>query len=253
MLFLGAIALGGSFLWPQKQGFSPAKIGFAFPDKYVNGPEVNGLEPIFSQSYSYLASGSQSYAFVSQDGRYVTKFFRMHHLTPRWYDVFRPTKAVKKCQSLQKVFGAYQLAYDKMREDAGLLYLHLHPTSHLQKKLNMIDKKGREHSIELDEVPFVIQERAELIFSRLQRLLQTESRQALQSAVDAVKNLIQRRAQKGIFDRDQGVTNNFGFVGDRVIQIDIGRLYQADSGPDENQISDRLHDWLVKIDFNSSN
>ena len=215
----------------QLVGFSISKISshLTYNEAWkVEEPE--GMEAIFSQPFSYLKAGSQSYAFVSQDGKYVIKFFRMSHFSPCLRDFFRPKRAAKKRQNLNAIFGAYKLAFESMREDTGLVYLHLNKTSHLQKKLTVSDQKGKLCFIDLDKTEFVIQEKAELIFS----YLKDKDPAMFDAAVSKVLQLIDRRSEKHIFDYDYGVSNNFGFVGDRPIQIDIGRIYQADlSGQEE--------------------
>ena len=42
------------------------------------------LEPIFAQRFFYLGKGAQSYAFSSEDGVFVLKFFKFKHLKPNW-------------------------------------------------------------------------------------------------------------------------------------------------------------------------
>ena len=45
---------------------------------------------ILSQNYSYLGKGAQSYAFRSQDGQYVLKFFKFKHLKPNVLEQYLP-------------------------------------------------------------------------------------------------------------------------------------------------------------------
>src|SRR5579871_916778 len=55
--------------------FSPAQE-WEFPP--LNPKEQKEIERILSQKFTYLARGSQAFAFISEDGRYVLKMFKQH-------------------------------------------------------------------------------------------------------------------------------------------------------------------------------
>lgn len=248
LTFLVLILWAGHFWYHNKiLGFSIVKISSNLtynPAWKIQEPSRQELEQIFSQPYFYLKSGTQSYAFVSRDGKYILKFFKFKHLKPHFWDRIRPEKVRKKQRNLEQLFSAYKLAYDAMKEDAGLIYIHLNKTSHLKKKIQVADKHQRVFWIDLDQTEFCIQEKAELIFHRFDTLLKNHKHHALCLAIQEMKNLIERRSQKGLSDDDHGVTNNFGFVGDRAIQIDIGRIHRAKESDDYERISKRMDQWL---------
>ena len=180
-------------------------------------------EEVFSQPYTYLKSGSQCWAFVSQDGKYVFKFFRMKHLIPKTWlnyiplpyvlDRYRHEKIDKHQERLERVFGAYSQAFKQLKEETALEWIHLNSTKTVNKTLTVIDRLGREHAIPLDRVPFIIQKKAELLSSKCSP-----------EACTAIIDLVRARCQKGFVDLDGGVRNNYGFIGERAVQIDIGRL-----------------------------
>src|SRR5262245_6760863 len=41
------------------------------------------VQKVLPQNYYYFASGSQCYAFISEDREYILKFFKMQHLFPK--------------------------------------------------------------------------------------------------------------------------------------------------------------------------
>src|SRR5690348_5271745 len=63
-------------------GFSIARITSEFPPDIswdpspVAGVDSNEWNSALNQSYRYLGSGGQCFAFLSQDNRYVIKFFK---------------------------------------------------------------------------------------------------------------------------------------------------------------------------------
>ena len=228
-------------------GFTVKKITSDFsynPAWEVDCTLTPDLEKTLKQPFRYLAAGSQSYAFVSEDGKTVIKFFRMKHRILHLKDLWTQDRSEERKQNLLSIYDAHRLAFQEMKDDAGLLYLHLNKTDHLRSKVKLIDRLGRAHFVDLDGVEFVLQERAELIFSRLKKLLTNP--QKWDEAVSDVMELIQRRIDRGISDHDKAVTHNFGFVGDRVIQLDIGRIHKERKPQDYARILERIHRWRQK-------
>ena len=87
----------------------------------TDSPDSNLLD----QTYHYFDSGSQSYVFVSEDGKTILKLFKFQHMrTPPWLD-FLPSKGKlgekrgKKRKTLEKTFNSYSLAYDQLKEETG--------------------------------------------------------------------------------------------------------------------------------------
>lgn len=70
-------------------------------------------------------------------------------------------------------------------------------------------------------------------------------------AKEALSGLVQflaARAQKGISDKDPDLNSNFGFIGTKTVQIDIGRFKRKEPGLDKDEIiriTDNLHQWLM--------
>ncbi len=227
--------------------FSQARITSTFSynlNLAIEEPkDLNPLKSIFQQKFKYLAVGSQSYAFVSEDGKYVIKFFIMKHLIPRISDLWLPEKIEDRRENLLSIFNAHKLAYDELREDTGLIYIHLNKSDHLKTQLNVVDRLGRTHSINLDTVEFIVQEKAELIFTRLKKLLNQDPTQVKQS-VTAILQLVQRRIDRGISDHDKAVKHNYGFVGDRPVHLDIGRIEKVRKPKERDRIAERINKWL---------
>lgn len=214
---------------------------FAHGFKETYSTEVLGLDPvpltpIFSEPFSFLGQGKQMTAFVSYDGQYVLKVFNpMRPLKKEWYKKgkywkrYSSLKWIKrewftKEARLQKLFTRHKLAYEKLRKETGLLYVHLAPSTHLNQSIRIKDKEGKEHILSLSKTPFVLQKKAILAHEHLSSLLSKGERKRARKAVASMEQLFQTRTQKGITDRIQTMENNYGFVGDLPIQIDVGRI-----------------------------
>ena len=88
----------------------------------------------------------------------------------------------------------------------------------------LVDANGKEHQIELDRIPFVIQKGADLLYVRLAKLKEKGDHVEMREAIHSFLQLIETRCKKGFADKDKGISNNYGFIGDAIIQIDIGEV-----------------------------
>lgn len=250
LLFLGLFLWSCHYVYHNKAlGFSVAKITSDFPYNPrwdVDLPtreEQKQIDQILSQPFYYLGAGSQSYAFESVDGKTVIKFFRMKHQIWHLKDLWTQNRSEERKQNLFAIYDSHQLAYQKMKDDAGLIYVHLNKTEHLNKKIKLIDRLHRTYVVDLDQVEFVLQKKAELIFSRLGHLLSQGNREGFNEALSSVMHLVERRVRKGIADHDKAVTHNFGFVGNQAIQIDVGRIYLGEKPKEYDRILERVDKW----------
>jgi len=168
----------------------------------------------------------------------------MKHKIPRLSDLWHPENVDLRRQNLFSIFNAHKLAYTELREDAGLLYIHLNKTNHLKTVLQVVDRFGRAHSIDLDKTEFIVQEKAELIFRHLKKLLEQKDQLQVQKCVQATLDLVKRRMDKGISDHDKAVKHNYGFIGHRPVHLDIGRLEKVTKQKEYNRIKERINTWL---------
>jgi hypothetical protein len=267
-LFLAGTLLAGvlakQFCYKQTDGFAHYKILSSLPFnpnwEVSNVAEAEILK-VFDQPFRYLAKGAQSYVFASEDGQYVIKFFRIYHLQPPlWLQVlsfppflqpYQVKKVMEKREELNKDFTSYKIAFEEMREETGLLYLHLNKTDHLKKTLRIYDKIGIAYDLEMDRMEFLLQKRAKLVYPAIDALMKTEGLGAAKEAVGALVQLLLARCEKGIFDKDPDLNTNFGFLGLRPIQIDIGRFCKKKEVPKEGaykeellRITDNFRQWL---------
>lgn len=219
------------------------------------------LEQTLGQKYYYIGKGAQSYAFGSEDKKYVLKFFKFKHLKPSIFvDLLPPVSPFKeykakqsqrKARKLEGVFAGYRLAYEMHREDSGLLFIHLNKTGHLKITVNVLDKIGRQHQIALDDFVFVLQYKAQTMRQVMHDLLENNNVALAKHRINQILDLYLSEYQKGIFDHDHGVMHNAGFVADRPIHLDVGKLKKDESMRNkENYLKDielvvrRMDKWL---------
>jgi len=246
--FLALLAIGifAYYKFTSVEGFSEDKISSSLPihpQWQVRSPANSEIKEILASRFTFLGEGAQAYAFESADGKYVLKFFKMRRFTPSTADYLCPHVVRRRLKNLRWVFNGYKIAYDHFRQDTGLVYIHLAKTDDLKQKALIVDDKGTLHHIDLDQTEFVLQEKAELLFDRLVKLQKAGDEQGVQRSIAAILELVQRRIDQGYADRDKGVSNNFGFVGERAIQLDIGRLYKGVKEGQFEHVQQRIIRW----------
>jgi len=212
-------------------GFSVKNIVFegneARWDISYTDQEIRDAQKILSQPFHYLAKGRQCYAFESEDGQYVLKFMKCQRFKTNWFSRWLPNgeRKVKKKNRCKKVlFSSYFIAKNECSNETALLFLQLNAKPRLHKKVQLIDKLGRIHEVEIDKTPFVIQKKITPVFTALQRTLEKGDTEKAYSLLKQITDVIVTLSRRGIRDADAALIkhNNLGFEGDRVAYIDIG-------------------------------
>ncbi len=237
--------LGGFFFCCRSSGFSIDKISSklvfnaAWEVESITDKQRELLiQKVFPQNYYYLAAGNQSYAFISEDRQYVLKFFKMQNLFPKeWMNSlpfsilhFFGLKHEKGNQLFsERIFASYKDAYETLRKETGLIYIHFNKTREFKTKVNLIDSKGKKHVVDLDAMEYVVQKKATKIYDHLSNHLREERFEDLRASIRSFLQLIAVRCEKGFVDHDLSIRNNFGFVGNSAIQFDCATLTRDSS------------------------
>jgi hypothetical protein len=241
-LIIAAVAFfaGVRIYYSLTDDFRLANIRYDTPNRVdrevplLSEVEAVDLNKILSQKFTYIGKGSQSYAFGTIDGEYVIKFFKFKHLKPSiWLELLPPIFSLqsykekqnqRKERKLASVFSGYRLAYVQHKQDSALIFVHLNQTKNLYPSLTVLDKMGWEHSIPLDDVVFIVQRRAETAKTVIHNHLKKRDVAGAKSKIDQIFDLYLSEYAKGIFDNDHAVMRNVGFVKERPIRIDVGKL-----------------------------
>ncbi len=194
---------------------------------------------ILKQKFSYLSYGGQMTVYESQDKKYVIKFFNPRSVIKKsWFFQFAKLRRLnslkwitntyfRKQQRLKKYFLRYEMAFLDLKEETGLVYVHLDPSTCLSQNLEVVDKEGNLHHIELDAYPFVLQKKVELTMHHLDRLLNNGDVAGAKESVQQIYNLFLSRAEKGYTDRLQTLHKNYGFFEGKAVQLDVGRIRKS--------------------------
>jgi hypothetical protein len=196
------------------------------------------LEQILRQPYTYLTKGKQSFVFLSEDKKWVIKFFRLpRHL--RRLSLKSPSeRSPLFFQTLNNSKGAYE----DLSEETGVLYSHLSPCDSVGVHIHLIDKFKQAYFLPLDELPFVVQKYGEDFFSALDKSPHPEK--LLEQTVQLFTTLY----NKGYIDRDPIFEKNFGVVDHAPFIIDIGQVEKASElPPKEEYLAEMTHSLHVKL------
>lgn len=258
-LFLTVIILYGvsRFCLSQTDGFSVERISSSseFHHEWEVPIEDPKIKEIFTQPFDYLGKGAQTYVFASRDGRYVIKFFRYLNKYRSPLEILpfeRIQKTVQKRQSrLEKDFRSYIIAHERLKEETGLLFIHLNRTKNLKTTLTLYDKIKVQYKLSLDEMGFILQKRAEPFYPTLTRWIEEENLDEAKGALAKLVQLVLKRCKSGLFDKDPDLATNFGFLDNNPLQIDVGRFKIDETRKDPQiykqdmaRIFNRLEKWL---------
>jgi hypothetical protein len=243
-LFFGTLSCVNRMFFKQNSGFCISFLHSSLeknPDWEL--PSLASKEEVFvdeilQQKFYYLAKGCHCYAFVSEDQKYVIKFHRFASHLRRFSWTYRPfsylfnarRKKIKEhnLEKLSANFKSYKDSYSDLKEETGLLLLHINRSNNLHRSITLVDKMQNEYRVLLDDMTFILQRKADLIFPKLQALIRENRIEEAKQLVSAVIHLIVACSQKGYVDNDPVLKRNYGILDDRAIHIDVGDLIQRE-------------------------
>ncbi len=222
-----------------KTNFHPQDFQHGFHPSFsthVQNVDDHKIHSVLSQPFTYLSQGKQVTVFESADQQYVIKLFNpMRPLKKGWYSKIGLWKhycslkwilreRFNKQERLKKLFERHKMAYELLKNETGLVYVHLNPSKLADQTLQITDNKGQLHVLYLKKTPFILQKKAELVSKRLSQLLELGKTEEAKAHIQTLRSFFMERAKKGITDRIQTIHNNYGFIGNQPIQIDVGRI-----------------------------
>ena len=263
------VAIRASY-YVLSDGFSLFKIENTFPvskEWQLDAPgssEQKQLKAICEKPFTYLGKGSQAYAFISDDKRYVLKLFKCYHLTPvNWLlkvplpnslADWRDQTTAKRQKKINDTLKSYRIAATTLRSECGLISMEILPTPQFHQQVKLIDKIGRSHIIDLGNYGFIIQDKADLIYPKLSEWIANDELAKAKKALRSVVSLIVQRSKKGIQDSDADLHKNAGLIGTKAIFIDIGSFHQNIAAKEKEvyirdlqKITNKLDLWLQKM------
>jgi len=200
----------------------------------LNEEEKALITEILSQDFYYLGKGCQSYVFQSNDDKYVIKFFKYQRMRPQFwleYLAFIPQvnsyiqkKALSKKEKLDTAYASWKLAYEDLKEESGVLYVHFNKKAIWQQEIALHDKMGTKHLLMLDNLEFMIQKKGEMLCDVLIRHKQNNSLPDAFAIVDNLVEVLISEYQRGYADNDHALMQNTGVFAGAPMHIDVGQF-----------------------------
>jgi hypothetical protein len=240
-LFVILGALGATYEL-RNRGFRLSKLISPQPPVAIALPA--GIEALLDQPFRFVGAGETSFVFLGEDGQTILKLFKHHHLFyknflfhltfPGFCDAWRMRKIVSREKKFRHkrhpfFFNSCSLAFNRLKEDTGLIFLCLHPNPLFDRQVKLIDIWGIPRHFNLSRTEFALQQKAHLLFPYLEELLEQERFDKAKLAIDSLLAQILRRCQQGIGDRDPNMEINFGFIEGRAVEFDLGSFYSDPS------------------------
>lgn len=196
--------------------------------------DLSAIDEILDQPFYYMAKGSHAFAFLSQDGRYVIKFHKYpsHMRILPWvnrpfaYQFSKRRLKIKEYnfKKLDYHMSSYKNSFENLKEETGLIYVHTNPTSDLHLYATLVDKTGNHYDIPLDHVTFILQQRANLLYTTLDALKEQDAIDTSKQIISSMIQLFVNCCQKGYVDEDPILRKNYGIIDNKAIHIDIGDM-----------------------------
>lgn len=235
LILIGCLIGLARFTHHETRGFRIAKIQNNLANEKLWLPDA-AAEPchLLLQPFSFFSRGLQSFVFLSADGQYVLKIFNNRHsYLQKWFEILAhvpglqnwgTASALHHKTKWDKAFTSYKIAYDHLRDETGIVYIHLDPTDHLPSKLQLIDLLGISHSIDPNQTGFILQKRCTPVYPALLQEIEKGDLNAARHCIDQLMDLFLLKYQRGIADNDPLIRTNYGFLNGQPMQIDLGPL-----------------------------
>ena len=209
--------------------------------------ELTEINTILSQSFTFLGGGMQSFVFLSEDRSTVIKFFKHRP------SILKKGRFRTHTPYLDSIFNSYHIAFNQLKDETGVFYIHLNKTDGLHPRLTLIDKIGTRHYIELDGTEFVLQKRADLICPKLRVLMESKDIDGAKQSIEALVCSLKGIYEKGVKNNDKAFRRNVGIVGQKAVLFDAGSLFlnsgiynSSEAKKDVLQKGINLEKWLMK-------
>lgn len=215
------------------------------------------IDDILSQKFTFFARGSQAYAFVSEDQKYILKLFKQHKWHPKNLLGYIPLPLnpfykdyLQRQKKQWAVLDSCKTALIHVHKDTGVIFAHLNPAPLTVPVMTIVDKRGKAWTLDLSKSCFLLQKKADLFYPHIQALMKKGDIEGAKYALTSTFQLLNRFMDIGVFDNNAILRKNFGFIDNEAMQFDIGKFkFDASRTPDKREIriiTERFHVWVEK-------
>ncbi len=192
------------------------------------------IDRILAQPFHHIARGCRVHAFRSANGKYVLKTLtttaeiidwfagdgvRLNDLP--WAANLGPDDA-SRCDAIQRLgLESATIAWRDLRDDTALIHLETEASGTDWPAVDLGDDWP---PFRPGTAPFMLQHYADLTGPLIKRRMAQGDVSAARRVIDDVVGLVLTLARHGIASETLNFLNNWGYVGHRLAQIDIGEF-----------------------------
>ena len=242
----------------RNDGFAIEKIHSHLPydprwNVEVSEEQIHTTNHILEQPFHYLGRGFQCYAFISADGKYVLKFFRHQRMrlppsceylpNVAFIKDFKARKAADFEKRKNYLFTGIKVGFEAAPHETALIFVHLNKTKNQHGKTVIFDKLGNQYVVDMNQVEFMLQHKAVHIKPTISQLMTDDQEEEAKKRLKQIFTLLVTCAKNGIQDTDGALIrkNNLGFLEDRAIYIDSGKLARKEEIKNKERFVKDLH------------
>ena len=218
------------------------------------------LDQVSSQRFRYLGCSKKCYEFLSEDGLFVIKFFKQQQMKtqlflnffilPHELKLMREEIIARRTLERNRLFSSCQIAYERLPLQTNCIYLHLNPTTTLNRTLLIQASSGKFYTLKMDKVDFIIQRHADNILVHIMNLVTLKKENQAKEAISSVVDLIISAAMEGISSLNKKQKPLFGFSDNKAIYCSIENFQtSAPRHPNKQELIEttlELHNWLKR-------
>jgi hypothetical protein len=244
------------FYQTQNANFTTANstLDMPYEAKYdvATHEEKEELKSLLTQRFFYMAKGKQSFAFESEDGKYILKIMKcerlkvhpLYKVIPEWCSSVRKNKQQEKQKKKEALFQSYLLAATVLKEKTGVVVAHLNFLRECGLQVELQDKLGFQHQIDLSQSPFVIQRKIRPFSPYIKALWQQGEKELAEHYIFELIETLAELSRQGVRDADPSLIahNNVGILDGKIAYIDIGTF---------KKVNQKQSSRLLKKDYKS--
>ena len=124
----------------------------------------------------------------------------------------------------ERVNTAFKSRFYLRLTTPGVLYVHFNKTQNLSLSALLLEPTGKTQYLCLDDYHFVLQRYAKSLNTHLSTLIASSDIEGAKQAIRQLLYLPLQFFEKNIRNRDLGFTNNYGFIDNKPVLLDAGKL-----------------------------
>ena len=184
------------------------------------------MEEIFNQPFTYCGEGSTSRAYASADQRFVIKtFFKSRFISqlPQSLPVLSNLANRRKELRVKynRIFGSINASYFIPKESGMIYYQFIRPTERFDHSVQLTEKDGSITWLDLNLAEYIVQKKALIVSDYFLTHMAAGEVEKVKSGIVKLLSITKNLYDQGIVLVVLQFLDNFGFVGDEPIRIDV--------------------------------